>query len=53
MTVLLELAPEMEQFTKAEARGISLEEYLPDVLAHASQQQEWDEAIPEESRWAD
>ena len=49
MTVLLELAPEMEQFTRAEARGISLEEYLPDILAHASQQQEWDEAIPEES----
>lgn len=51
MTVMLELAPEVEQAAKvkAEARGISLEEYLPDLVAHALQQQEWEEALPEES----
>ena len=51
MIVMLELAPEVEQIAKAkaEARGISLEEYLPDVLAHALRQQEWEEAMPEES----
>lgn len=42
MSVTFELTPEIEQLAKA--RGISLEEYLPDVLAHALQQQEWDSA---------
>ena len=45
MTVVMELAPEVEQLAKAkaEARGVSLEEYLPNVLALALQQEEWDE----------
>lgn len=51
MSITMELAPEVEQLAKikAEARGISLEEYLPDLVAHALQQQEWEEAMPEES----
>ena len=51
MSITMELAPEIEQLAKAkaEARGISLEEYLPNVLAYAIQQEEWDEAMPEES----
>ena len=45
MNVAFELAPEIEQVVKAraEARGISLEEYLPDLVAHAVQQEVWDE----------
>lgn len=45
MTVILELAPEVEQIVKAQAqaKGISLEEYLPDLLAQAAQEKEWKE----------
>ena len=48
MTVVLELAPAVEQLAKAkaEARGVSLEEYLPDLVARALQQQEWNEDVP-------
>ena len=49
MTVLLELAPEIEQLAKAEARGISLEDYLPSLIAHAVQQEDWAETTSEES----
>ncbi len=39
MTVLMELAPEVEQIVKARAtaRGLSLEEYLPSLVAEAAQ----------------
>lgn len=45
MSITMELAPEVEQLAKAkaEARGVSLEEYLPNVLAQAIQQEDWDE----------
>ena len=45
MTIMLELAPEVEQLAKAkaEARGISLEDYLPSVVAQAIQQEDWEE----------
>jgi len=45
MSITMELAPEIEQLAKAkaEARGVPLEEYLPDLLARAMQQEEWDE----------
>ena len=51
MSITMELAPEIEQIAKAkaEARGVSLEEYLPNFLAYAFQQEEWEEAVPEES----
>lgn len=51
MSITMELAPEVEQIAKAkaEAKGISLEEYLPDLVAYALQQQEWEEALPEEA----
>jgi len=44
MTVMLELTPEVEQIAKAKAKaqGVSLEEYLPNILAQAIQQEEWD-----------
>lgn len=43
MTVMLELAPEVEQIVKARAtaRGISLEDYLPSLIAQAAQEEEW------------
>ena len=40
MTVMLELTPEVEKLAKAEARGVSLEEYLPHLVAHAVQQED-------------
>ena len=50
MSIIVELSPEVEQLAKAkaEAQGISLEEYLPFVIARTLQQQEWDEmpALP-------
>ncbi len=51
MTVMLELAPEVEQIVKARAtaRGVSLEDYLPSLIAQAAQQEEWEEAPAEES----
>ena len=51
MTVILELAPEVEQLVKARAmaRGVSLEEYLPSAIAQFAQQKEWQEAAPEGS----
>lgn len=47
MTIVMELAPEVGQLAKAkaEARGVSLEEYLPNILALAIQQEEWDEEV--------
>jgi len=43
MTVMLELAPEVELLAKAraEAKGISLEDYLPSLVAEAIQQEDW------------
>ena len=51
MSITFELAPEVEQIAKAkaEARGISLEEYLPSLIAHAVQQEDWEENTSEES----
>ena len=51
MSITLELAPEVEHLakTKAEARGISLEDYLPALIAHAVQQEDWAETTSEES----
>ena len=51
MSITIKLTPEVEQMakTQAEARGISVEEFLPDVLTQALQQQEWNDALPEES----
>ena len=51
MTVVMELAPEIEQMVKAkaEARGISLEDYLPSLIAHAVQQDDWAQTGSEES----
>ncbi len=45
MTVVMELAPEIEQMVKAKAeeRGISLEDYLPSLVAQAVHQEVWDE----------
>ena len=45
MTIVIDSVPEVEQLAKAkaEARGVSLEEYLPNFLAQALQQEEWDE----------
>jgi len=45
MTVMLELAPDVEQIVKARAiaRGISLEDYLPSLIAQAAQEEEWQE----------
>jgi len=42
---MLELAPEVEQIIKARAtaHGISLEDYLPSVIAQVAQQEEWEE----------
>ncbi len=44
MSITMELAPEIEQLAKAkaEAKGVSLEEYLPDLVAQAIQQAAWD-----------
>ncbi len=51
MIVAIELAPEIEQMVraKAEARGISVEEYLPWLIARALQQDEWMQTDSEES----
>ena len=51
MSVTMELAPEVERLAKAkaEARGISLEDYLPSLIAHAVQQDEWAQTESEES----
>ena len=51
MSITMELAPEVEQLVKAraEARGISLEDYLPSLIAHAVQQEDWAETTSEES----
>lgn len=51
MTVVMELAPEVERLAKAkaEARGISLEDYLPSLIAHAVQQDDWVQTDSEES----
>ena len=50
MTVVIELAPEIEQMAKAkaEARGISLEDYLLSLIAYAVQQHDWAEAASEQ-----
>jgi hypothetical protein len=51
MTVTLEIAPEVEQLVKAraEANGVSLESYLPSLIAQAAQQEEWEAVSKEES----
>jgi len=48
MTVVMELAPEVEEIVKARAaaRGLSLEDYLPSLIAEAAQQEEWQEVVP-------
>jgi len=45
MSITMELPPEIEQLAKAkaEARGVSLEEYLPNLLAKAVQEEDWKE----------
>ena len=42
VTITLAIAPEVEQLAraKAEAKGISLENYLPSLIAQAVQQEE-------------
>ena len=44
MTIATEVAPEVEQIlrTRAEAMGLTLEDYLPPLVAIAVQQEEWD-----------
>ncbi len=51
MSITLELAPEVEQLAKAKAetRGVTLEEYLPSLIAYAMQQEDWAETTSEES----
>lgn len=51
MSITMELPSEIEQMAKAkaEARGVSLEEYLPNVLAYAIQRDDWVLADSEES----
>ena len=51
MSITMELAPEIERLAKAkaEAKGISLEEYLPSLVAYAVQQEDWAETTSEES----
>ena len=43
MSITIELAPEIEQMAraKAEAKGISVEEYLSNLVARVLQQEEW------------
>jgi hypothetical protein len=45
MSITLELTAEVEHLAKAkaEAKGISLEEYLPPLLAQALQEEDWKE----------
>ena len=45
MSITMELAPEVEQLAKAkaEAHGVSLEQFLPSIIAQALQQEVWDE----------
>ena len=45
MPILLNLTPEVEEMAKAkaDAKGIALEDYLPQIVAEAIQQQDWDE----------
>ena len=51
MTVVMELAPEVEQLVKARAaaRGLPLDVYLPSLVAEAAQQEEWEALSQEES----
>ncbi len=51
MTVVMELAPEVEEIVKARAaaRGLSLEDYLPSLVAEAAQQEEWQALAQEEA----
>jgi hypothetical protein len=39
MSITIELAPEIEQLAKA--KGISVEEYLSDLVARVLQQETW------------
>jgi hypothetical protein len=45
MSITMELAPEVENLAKAkaEAQGITLEDYLPALLAQAVQEDSWQE----------
>ena len=49
MTVALELDPEVEQIMRARAaaEGVSLEDYLPLIIAEVLWQKQWEE-LPEE-----
>lgn len=49
MTITIELAPEIEELAraKAQARGLSLETYLTELIAQAVQQEAWKE-MPED-----
>lgn len=51
MSITMELAPEIEQLAKAkaEARGISLEDYLPSLIAYAVKQDDWAQTDSEEA----
>lgn len=46
----MELAPKVKQIAgaNAEKRGLSREEYLPDILAHTLRQEDWAETVSEE-----
>lgn len=45
MTVVMDLAPEIEQIVKAKAqeKGVSIEDYLPSLVAQAVHQEIWGE----------
>ena len=51
MTITLEITPEVAKIVKARAiaRGVSLDVYLPPIIAQIAQQEEWAELPQEES----
>lgn len=51
MTIVLKLTPEIERIarTRAAAQGVSLDDYLPPVIADVMQQQEWADPPREEA----
>ena len=51
MTITLEIRPEVAKIVegRAIARGVSLDVYLPPIIAQIAQQEEWAELPQEES----
>ena len=51
MTITLEITPEVAKIVEARAiaRGVTLNDYLPPLIAQIAQQEEWAELPPEES----